>query len=80
MLKTLLNIILLLASFTIFAQSTITGNVLDEAKQPLSFTNIVIYENENNTPLKAVIVSANGTYMLTNIKNGNYIIEASGEF
>lgn len=77
MLKTLGNTILLLASFTMFAQSTITGNVLDEAKQPLSFTNVVLYENESNTPLKAVIVSANGTYTLKNIKNGSYSVEAS---
>ncbi len=75
MLKTLFNTILLLASFSMFAQSTITGNVLDEAKQPLSFTNVVLYEND--TPLKAVIVESNGTYTFKNVKNGSYMVEAS---
>ncbi|MEM6687522.1 MAG: carboxypeptidase regulatory-like domain-containing protein, partial [Bacteroidota bacterium] len=77
MLKTLLNTILLLASCTLLAQSTITGKVLDENQQILSFSNVVLYNSTNDTPLKAVIVEANGTYTFTDVKNGNYIVEAS---
>ncbi|MBC8754041.1 TonB-dependent receptor [Kordia sp. YSTF-M3] len=77
MLKTLLSTFLLLASLSMFSQSTISGNVLDEAKQPLSFTNVVLYENESDMPLKAVIVEDNGAYRFTNVKNGSYLVEAS---
>ena len=77
MLKTLLNIILLLGSFSMFAQSTISGKVMDEAKKPLSFTNVVLYETENNKAIKAVTVSDDGTYIFKNVKNGSYTIEAS---
>ncbi|AXG70656.1 outer membrane protein beta-barrel family protein [Kordia sp. SMS9] len=77
MLKTLLHIILLLGSYSVMAQSTITGNVMDNAKQPLSFSNVVLYENNSNTALKAVIVEENGTYTFSNVKNGTYVVEAS---
>ncbi|QHI35684.1 hypothetical protein IMCC3317_10310 [Kordia antarctica] len=77
MLKTLFTTILLLTSFSMLAQSTITGNILDETKQHLSFVNVVLYESENETPLKAVIVEDNGTYIFKNVKNGSYIVEAS---
>lgn len=77
MLKTLLNTILLFASFSMFAQSTISGKVMDEAKQPLSFTNVVLYEAENNKAIKAVTVADDGTYIFKNIANGTYTVEAS---
>ncbi|MFK7750322.1 MAG: outer membrane beta-barrel protein [Kordia sp.] len=77
MLKTLVNTILFLASFTMLAQSTITGKVMDASKEILSFSNVVLYDNNSNTPLKAVIVEANGMYTFTNVKNGSYIVEAS---
>ncbi|WP_430412781.1 outer membrane beta-barrel protein [Kordia sp.] len=77
MLKTLLNTILLLASFSMFAQSTISGKVMDEAKQPLSFTNVVLYETETNKAIKAVMVADDGTYIFKSIKNGTYTVEAS---
>lgn len=77
MLKTLLNTILLFASFSMLAQSTITGKVMDESKQLVTFANVVLYDNDSNTALKAVIVEDNGTYTFTNVKNGSYIVEAS---
>ncbi|WP_420572859.1 outer membrane beta-barrel protein [Kordia sp.] len=77
MLKTLLNTILFLASFSMLAQSTITGKVMDQSKEVLSFANVVLYDSESNKPLKAVIVEDNGTYTFTNVKNGNYVVEAS---
>lgn len=77
MLKTLLNTFLLFASFSMLAQSTISGKVMDEAKQPLSFTNVILYETETNKAIKAVTVADNGTYIFKNIKNGNYTVEAS---
>lgn len=77
MLKTLLNTILLLASFTMFAQSTISGKVLDEKNQPLSFANVVLYETESNKAIKATTVADDGTYQFKNVSNGNYLIEVS---
>ncbi len=77
MLKTLLNTILLFASFSMLAQSTISGKVMDETKQPLSFTNVVLYETENNKAIKAVTVADDGTYIFKNIANGTYTVEAS---
>ena len=74
MLKTLLNTILLLASFTMFAQSTISGKVLDEKNQPLSFANVVLYETESNKAIKATTVADDGTYTF---KNGD---KYEGEF
>jgi hypothetical protein len=77
MLKSLCNIFLFLTSVTLLAQSTITGKVMDNQKQPLSFSNVVLYDNPNNTALKAVIVEENGTYTFTEVKNGSYVVEAS---
>jgi len=77
MLKTLLNIILYFASFSMLAQSTISGKVTDEANQILSFSNVVLYNSNNDTPLKAVIVEENGMYTFSNVKNGTFIVEAS---
>ncbi len=77
MLKTLLHIILFLVSYSLFAQSTITGKVTDNTKQPLSFSNVVLYDNSSNKALKAVIVEENGTYQFNDVKNGTYVVEAS---
>ncbi|MEM6722175.1 MAG: outer membrane beta-barrel protein [Bacteroidota bacterium] len=77
MLKTLLQTIVFLASFSMLAQSTITGKVMDANKQPLSFSNVVLYDSTNDKALKAVIVEENGTYTFTEVKNGTYVVEAS---
>ncbi|WP_046744585.1 outer membrane beta-barrel protein [Kordia zhangzhouensis] len=77
MFKTLFNIILVLTSTSMLAQSTITGKVTDESKEIVSFANIVLYESESNTPIKAIIVEDNGSYTFTNVSNGNYYVEAS---
>ncbi|WP_046755528.1 outer membrane beta-barrel protein [Kordia jejudonensis] len=77
MLKIVLNTILLFTSFSMLAQSTITGKVIDEAKQPLSFANVVLYETESNKAIKATTVADDGTYTFTNVKNGTYTVEAS---
>ncbi|WP_298423431.1 TonB-dependent receptor [uncultured Kordia sp.] len=77
MLKTLLNTILLFASFSMLAQSTISGKVMDESKQPLSFANVVLYETESNKAIKAVTVADDGTFIFKNVENGTYTVEAS---
>lgn len=77
MLKILLNTMLLFASFSMLAQSTISGKVTDEKKQPVSFANVVLYETENNKAIKATSVGDDGMYLFKDVVNGNYIVEVS---
>ncbi|MEW7288930.1 outer membrane beta-barrel protein [Aquimarina sp. 2304DJ70-9] len=59
------------------AQHTITGRITNQDNSPLSFANVILYQDKTETAVFAVATEEDGTYVLKNIKNGAYRIEVS---
>ena len=56
----------------------ISGNVFDaEYREPISYANIVLYKNEDNSQVTGTITDPNGYFQLTNIQPGIYLVEIS---
>ncbi len=64
------------ASFaSVFAQEvTITGNVFDENNDPLSFVNVLLYEEGNAEPLKGATTNEQGFFEIKKIKPNPYLL------
>lgn len=67
-----LGLIILFCAQVIMAQSTISGKIVDEERQPLSGANIVI----KNTTI-GTASDSEGNYILKGLSNGEYIIRLS---
>tara|TARA_R110000851_G_scaffold333364_1_gene512409 strand:+ start:133109 stop:135526 length:2418 start_codon:yes stop_codon:yes gene_type:complete len=56
---------------------SVSGNVLDTNNAPLSFVNVLVYENEGENPLKGSTTDEDGSFVLKNLEAGTYIINFS---
>ncbi len=56
---------------------SVSGNVLDTNNAPLSFVNVLVYENEGENPLKGTTTDEDGSFVLKNLEAGTYIINFS---
>lgn len=71
--KSLLIIVLTgLCSYASFSQATITGQVLDENREPLAFANILLLNPSDSSLIKGVVSTNDGTYEIDNVEVGNY--------
>ena len=71
--KYIINVLLLFAISSIYAQNTLIGSVLDKnTKEPLVFANIYLPQLE-----KGGTTNDEGHYMLSNVPNGTYSIVVS---
>ncbi len=71
--KYLFNALLFLAFSSIYAQNTLSGNVVEKnSKAPIIFANIYLPQLE-----KGATTDDNGHYLLSNIPNGTYSIVVS---
>lgn len=76
--KTLTAIFLLLiTTLTIHAQHSIEGKIVDSKKNPLPYTNIILYRIDNTKQPKGTISDENGNYSLKNIGEGKYRISVT---
>jgi outer membrane receptor protein involved in Fe transport len=67
----LTGLFLLVTSF-IFAQSNITGTIIDSTGLPVTGVNVIL-ENTNN----GAITDFDGNYTITNVSDGTYVLSAS---
>ena len=70
--KTILNLAILLLSITTFSQTTISGKVIDEKKQPVPTANIFIEGTYDGTSS-----DENGNFTFTTTATGNQTISVS---
>ena len=70
-------IFLFLVAFSSNAQNTVKGTITEASGAALPFANIILYEENNDSPLTGVISNDNGNYLFEDIKDGNYWIEVS---
>lgn len=69
--------IFLLGLFSIQAQNSISGKIVDSDNQPLAFANIILYNLETKETPKGTISDDNGNYRFENIASGTYKLEVS---
>jgi hypothetical protein len=74
--KSLLFLALLISPFFIFAQNKITGKLLDEKKQALSFASAQLMRPDS-TLQKVVASDDNGIFTFEDILKGKYYVEIS---
>jgi hypothetical protein len=60
-----------------YAQSTISGKITDNKKQPLEFANVILYGSTSKEVITGDISSEKGVYLIEDVPNGNYFIEVS---
>lgn len=59
------------------AQNTINGIITDTDNFPLPFANVILYQDNVETPINAVASDENGAYLFGDIEAGTYKIEVS---
>ena len=56
---------------------SVTGKVTDVENSPLSFVNVLVYQNEEENPLKGTTTDEDGSFVLENLAAGNYTLNFS---
>lgn len=73
-------LILIAQAITTFAQVesvTISGVVKDNSGQPLPYVNVVLLAEKDKAFIAGTVTNEEGRYTVSNIKPGNYLLEAS---
>ena len=68
---------LFLGIFKIQSQNSIRGKIIDSNKQPLSYTNVILYSLDTKNSPKGTVSDDDGNYLFENIPNGKYKLEVS---
>ena len=63
--------------FPIIASAQIQGTVHDNKNQPLSYANVFLINQKDNSVVLGLMASDVGTFSITNFKPGNYMIKTS---
>ena len=62
----------------LFSQnSTISGVIKDESNNPLSFVNVLLFQNDDTEPFKGVTTDEKGGFQIKNLKDNTYKITFS---
>lgn len=76
--KSLFSTILLIITFSSFSQDfTLSGSVVDDKQQPISYVNITVHTKEDGTLVKGTSTSDNGVFEILSLDKGEYILKAS---
>ncbi len=74
---TLTGLILLLIASQGMAQGTISGSIIDDEKQQVSFATVVLFGATDSTMIKGQISDVEGKFSFPQVSEGNYFIESS---
>ncbi|MBT3207901.1 MAG: outer membrane beta-barrel protein [Bacteroidetes bacterium] len=77
MIRTFILIATISFSFSVFAQNSINGRLLDEENKTLPFGTIALLNPADSTMKYFGITNKAGVYKITNIKKGDYILQFS---
>lgn len=81
--RTLFTFSIILSVMGLFAQSdternlTIQGKIIDEQQQAIPYANVVLMASSNKELVKADYSQENGTFSLTSLQAGSYILEVT---
>jgi hypothetical protein len=75
----ILNLMLCLLVITSsYAQtSSITGSVIDENEEEVSFATVMLFNNADSIMIKAMASDATGKFGFSNIEEGKYYIQST---
>lgn len=74
----ILGLVLSLCFSIVYAQEfSIKGKVLDNDNLPMSFVNVVLYQNDGTTLIKGTSTDDDGYFVLENLNDGDYIVKFS---
>ncbi len=69
---------LFFCSFSGFSQHSVEGRVLDPARNPVAFANVILLNSEDSTSVyKGAVSSENGEFLLSNIEENDYLLKIS---
>lgn len=63
-----------LCGYALFSQHTITGQVLDENREPLAYANVLLLNPLDSSLIKGVVTTVDGIYDMENITAGDYLL------
>lgn len=69
--------VLCLSGSTLFAQSTLSGTVLDEAGKPIPFVTIGLLTAQDSSLVKATSADPTGVFVLEGLPSGRYLVKAT---
>ena len=75
--KNLLITLLLIISYSISGQNTITGKITDAQGEGIFFATVALYDYETNEILKAESTNEDGQFIIEDIPEGKYNLTAS---
>lgn len=64
-------------SLSSFSQNTLTGSVKNEQRQPVTFANVVLMENDSITVYKGAVTDEQGQYKFEDILSKDYVLIVS---
>lgn len=73
--QALQTILLLLLGASSFAQTGITGHVINPSNASVEFMNVVLHSSADSSMVKAAASEANGRYMIEDVASGSYFLE-----
>ena len=62
--KTTLTLLNVLIVFSLYAQTTLVGKVINEAQEPVSFANILLLQSTDTTLIKGVVTNLEGEFQI----------------
>ncbi len=76
--KLLLFFVLIFSSAT-YAQSsyTISGHLIETSSESIPFANVLLLKSNDSTLVRGAVTEDDGSFVLDNIKSGNYIVMGS---
>ena len=70
--KVLLIAVLCKSSLLLFSQKNIEINVFDENKEPISYSNVALYNSNDNSLIAGTTTSSNGIAIFKNVEKNSY--------
>src|SRR5688500_11877021 len=69
--------IAVLAGYSAFAQTKISGKVIKQQNDPLENANVLLLHARDSALIKGTVTDKNGQYLFQDIRPGNYLVSFS---
>lgn len=71
------TLLLLFFSFQVISQATISGSIVDDENQEVSFATVILFGAKDSTMIKGQIADTDGKFSFPLINQGNYFLEST---
>ncbi len=70
-------VFLIFSTQLLFGQNNITGQILDEQKQPAPFCNVLLLNAQDSSLVKGALTDEDGDFQINNVAAGSFILKYS---